>query len=79
MSQDDPIAQVIARLPDEAIRPALAANVQQRARMALAAESGKWARVDHFFMDRLMPVALAGYAAFYAFEFVTFLGRFYVG
>ncbi|MDI1443308.1 hypothetical protein [Polyangium sp. 6x1] len=76
---EDPIVRAIESLPDAPIAPALARDVAAKARLALEAKTSLSSRLDHFFMDRLMPAALGALALGYAAGLIEFYGRVYGG
>jgi hypothetical protein len=78
MSAEDPIAKVIATLPDAPIDAGLRDRVEAEARAALVQEGRGLARFDRWTLDRLVPVALAICATVYTVGLVQFLGNVYV-
>lgn len=75
---DNPIEKAIASLPDEPLAPERQNQILRLAQTALEAEKSKFARFDHFMMDKLMPLALSTFVIWYGVGLVSFLKRTYM-
>ena len=74
----DPIADKLARLPDEPLDPRAAAAVLRRARGVLANESSAVVRLQRLWTGVLLPAVLLGCALVYTLGALQTIERVYV-
>lgn len=74
----DPIADKLARLPDEPLDPRAAAAVLRRARGVLADEGRAVVRLQRFWTGVLLPAVLLGCALVYTLGALQTIERVYV-
>lgn len=76
--QPDPIADKLARLPDEPLDPRAAAAVLRRARGVLANEGSASVRLQRLWTGVLLPAVLLGCALVYTVGALETIERVYV-
>ena len=77
-SHDDPLAEKLARLPDEPLDPRAAAAVLRQARGVLADEGRAVVRLQRLWTGVLLPAVLLGCALVYTVGALDTIERVYV-
>ena len=80
-SSGDPLARLLAALPDEPLDGRFAASVQRRARLVFEGEReriSQWARLSRIFSGRLLPAFLLACAVIYVWGSMQVIERVYL-